>query len=145
MVLISSGESLCIREATSSEVLNECCGVEVAAASKLIIVVLPGALRPLGLPWLDSLVCDSHLCLLYFNARAKGARRRAEALSAVNERLTGVDEVEDGRLRTRENGYGVSKKPELSFLEIVLYSRRALRVGTQVSSCVSSKQGFKVF
>ncbi len=33
------------------------CGVEVAAASKLIIVVSPGALRPSALPWF-ALVCE---------------------------------------------------------------------------------------
>ena len=54
MALISSGESLCLKADTSFEVLNECFGVEVAAASKLINIVLLEhyAPRPARIPWL---------------------------------------------------------------------------------------------
>ena len=38
-MLISSGESLCIKLPTRSVVLKMCCGVEVAADKRLIIVL----------------------------------------------------------------------------------------------------------
>jgi hypothetical protein len=53
IVLISSGESLCIRLPTNSDVLKTVLGTEVAADSKLIIVVVysnkRGVPHPTGL------------------------------------------------------------------------------------------------
>jgi hypothetical protein len=49
-VLISSGESLCIRLPTNSDVLKTVLGTEVAADSKLIIVVVYSNKRGVAAP-----------------------------------------------------------------------------------------------
>jgi hypothetical protein len=50
IVLISSGESLCIRLPTNSDVLKTVLGTEVAADSKLIIVVVYSNKRGVAAP-----------------------------------------------------------------------------------------------
>jgi hypothetical protein len=45
MVLISSGDSLCIKDATKSPVEKQCWGVDVAAAIRLIIFSLIFSLK----------------------------------------------------------------------------------------------------
>jgi len=69
-VLISSGDSLCIRELASSVVLNTCFGVDVAADNRLIMIVTPAGAKCSN-PLLGLASVESFVHSITINACAK--------------------------------------------------------------------------